>query len=204
MARTKKKSNALAYPLARVGDPYVTKDNRVIQPDFAEQDVEQKAPPKPSKSFQATKQRVLDELPATSEVLKGVACVVFFTVLGIGDREIADALKITLSDVRKVRSLPAYSECFDLMFAEFISVNSEVLEARIAAYAQDSLTNVAKIATNGKHEGNKLRANFDILDRGGIGVKNSVMRGGGMDALRIVVTEGGKEVSVDIGNVNPS
>lgn len=191
-------TRALARPLARVGDPYVTLAGNIIQPERIPVDVEEDQPQLTEKSFKPSQRRALKELPAAVNILNAVACVFLYTVLGIGDREIAAALKTTLADVKQIREHPAYTECFNSIVSEFISANSDLIHSRIAAYSHDALSRIADIALNGKQEGNVLRASTDIMDRGGFTKKDLGKSGSGMDELRIIVTKGDADVQVDV------
>lgn len=181
--------------LARAGDPYVTPSGEIIEPDGVE-GKELKAKFKPSK------RRTMKEMPAPPQILNAVACVFLYTLMGVGEREIAESLKITAKEVRDVRKMPAYTECFDAIANEFINANSELIGARIAAYSHDALTSVAQIAVKGKNEGNRLRAGQDLLDRAGHGPKESVAkRMMTSNELRIVVIDNDKQVGVQISGV---
>lgn len=196
MASRKKQTRSLARP----GDPLVTERGITILPDRRiendEPEIEEGIRPE---SFKPTAQRVLKDMPAPVRVLKGVACVMFFSVLGIGDREICDALGITIGDLKQIRNHSSYGECFDMLGAEFINANSESLAARLAAYSQSALTNVHDIAKFGKKEETKLRANIDLLDRAGAGAKEmNARRGSTGKDLRIIVVDGETEVDVAV------
>ena len=107
--------------------------------------------------YKPKRRRTVKDLPAPVATLNAVACVFMYTTLGLGDREIADTLNITTKQLKDVRGHPAYAECFDAITAEFININSDLINARIAAYSHDALTEIANIALNGKEEKNRLR-----------------------------------------------
>lgn len=201
MAKKKNgKSNAVAHALARVGDPLVLGDGRVIDPTPAVVgDLPPQSKMRPGQ-FKSTKRRSMSDMPIDDpKVMNGIVCVLMYNLLGIGNREIADALGVLIQDVQHIKKNPAYAEVFDWIRDEFINVNSEMLHARIAAYGHDALTQVATVALRGKHEGNKLKASIDILDRGGVTKKEAVKGGGMADALRIVVTSGDSKTEVSVG-----
>lgn len=198
MTKATNKKKSLARPLAKVGDPYVTSDGRIIAP-FQEAKAE---PGKVSTTkFKPQRKRALRDLPVQPAIMNGIACVFMYTILGVSDREIAEAMKVTVTDVGNVRKSPAYAECFDNVVNEFINVNSELMHARIAAYGQNALSSVADIAFNGKREANKLRASVDLLDRGGFTKKDNTGRGVGNNELRIVVTDGDANVTVSLNGM---
>ena len=206
MARAKKngngsvaagRSHSLVKPLARVGDPLILPDGRIIQPIPAGGVVEKPIDVKPQ-AYKPTTRRNVGDLPDTPGVLNAVACVLMYTILGVADREISDAMKITPAQVKELRKKPAYSECFGMVQDEFINVNSDLMAARIAAYGNESVTQMAKLAFRAKYESTQFKATQDLLDRGGF-TKKEQSKGSMGDALRIVVTNGANKTEVSIG-----
>lgn len=193
------KKNPLNKALAKPGDPLVTERGLTITPEKRHVDVEADAEKLTSKVFKASTKRTLKELPAPIGVINGIACVFMLTALGIGDREIMVALKIDLGELKTIRQHSAYEECFNAVQSEFVNANSEIITARLAAYSQNALTQVANISANGKKEETRLSASKDILDRSGIRAVDQAARRSvtGKD-LRIVFVDGDKSVEVNI------
>jgi hypothetical protein len=185
-----------ALLLARPGDPYITAWGERVLPDMYEGD---ELGPPDAKTFKAGTRRVLKELPAPPNVFNGVACVFVYTVLGLSDRDIAEALNVLEEDVEAVRAMEAYEQCFDLISNEFVNVNSESIHGRLAAYGHNMLTNIVQIANKGKNEGNRLKASMDIMDRGGHTRKSVEQRATiAMNDLKIVMIDGDRQVEVDM------
>ena len=189
----------LTKPLAKCGDPFVNPDGTVIPPDRVNGGVDSALPKLDAKEFKPHKKRTLKDLPAPVPTLNGVACVFMYTTLGLGDREIADTLKITVKQLKELRSHPAYAECFEAVTSEFININSDMINARIAAYSHDALTQIASIALNGKEERNKLRGSMYLMNAGGYGDKSNVAASVAKNDLRIVII--GKDQDVRIEGV---
>lgn len=194
-----KEVKALAKPLARPGDPYVTPGGKIIEPEKTAFDKEQmKLTPR---SFKPHKRRTVNELPAPVNVMNGVAAVFAYTVMGVGDREICDVLNITSAQMKSLRAHTAYAEFFEIVSNEFINANSDLITARIAAYSHDALSTVAHVAfedPKAKSE-TRLKAADSLLDRGGFAAKENILRGAaGKNDLRIVVVRDDAQVSVDI------
>lgn len=197
------KAKGIVRALARPDDPYVMADGRVIAPEGVHVDVEAEEFKLNAGAFKTTKRRSAKELPTDIPTMKAIACVFTFVMMGLSNREIADALKIDLAQVTKVREHRAYGEVFDAIAGEFINSNSTHMAARLAGYSQAALTTIADIALNGKKEENKLRGSMDIMDRSGHTAKQQAERNT-MDTneLRIVViNEGEGKVDVSIGGV---
>lgn len=196
-------SRAVAPKLAAHGDPYVTSEGKVVQPEHmfgGEEHVTKQV--KATKSYRPIRKRALKELPAEIAIMKGVVLVFSLTILGVSDREIADSLGITISQVRSIREHSAYGETFEIISSEFVNANSQRLVAKIAAYADDALEEVHTIAQTGK-ESNRLRASIDILDRAGVRPKDTAAQNQAQqNELRItIMRHDGQEANVTIGDV---
>lgn len=190
---TKTKRPALAKP----GDPLALANGRVIDPKGKEVEVPSLTTIVKPEEYRPLKRRSLREIPAPVPVMKAVSVIFTFTMLGLGDREIADALGITTHEVVQAREHSAYAELFEIITGEFINANSALIQSRIAAYSHSALSSVAKIALNGKQEANVLKASQDILDRAGTNPrdKTPASQAPGSD-LRIVVV--GKDQTVEV------
>lgn len=207
-----KKGGANGTALARVGDPLITETGAKIDPEgYAGGRPIKSEPPAmvlDAVSFRPLKKRTLKELPAEVPLINGVGAIFMYTMLGVGDREIADALKVTVPEVLEVRQHTAYKECFDIVVAEFINKNSDLLAARVAAYSHSALDVVGSIALTGKKEETKLKASIDLLDRAGVKAKDVAERSAQNKAneLRIVVVKGdgvsGIDVNLNLGENN--
>lgn len=189
--------------LARVGDPLITGDGQRIEPEgYANGRPLPKETPAivlDAANFRPMKKRSLKELPAEISTVNAVAAIFMYTMLGIGDREIADALRIDTLNVDEVRKHTAYKECFDLIVGEFINKNSDLLAARIAAYSHAALDVVGSISQTGKKEETRLKASTDLLDRAGVRVKDMENKGqANKSELRIIVVDGSKDTSIQL------
>jgi hypothetical protein len=174
-------------------------DGRVLEPEGGS------APIVEPKKFKSTKRRSLNELPAPAGTMNGVACVLVYTLMGISEYDIADAMKVGIDDVKKLKKHSAYSEAFGIVSGEFINANSELLASRLAAHSHIALDGVVDIAKNGKKESNKLKANMDLLTRGGVTAKDHASQASmHKSELRIMYVDDGVEVSVShtIGGMN--
>jgi hypothetical protein len=205
--RTKKQGGATSTALARVGDPLVGPDGRKIDPEGY---IGGKPVPKsPSLILEAAEfrplhKRNLKDLPAEVGTINGVAAVFMYTMLGVGDREIADALRVDVARVEEVRQHTAYRECFDIIVGTFINKNSDLLAARIAAYSHSALDKVGDLSVNATKEETALRASIDLLDRAGVRPKDVEQKGSiTKNELRIIVVDGAKDnvtVNVNMGD----
>jgi hypothetical protein len=190
----------LAKPLAKWGDPYITLDGKVVSPDAINGGIDESVPKINLTEYKPSRKRTIRDLPAPVPTLKGIACVFMFTTLGLGDREIADALGISVEQMKGLKSSPAYAECFEAVTSEFISVNSELINARIAAYSHDALSEIANVALRGKEERNRLRGSMYLMGAGGYGDKSKVAASSAArNDLRIVII--GKDQDVRIEGV---
>lgn len=189
--RQKYLADARRPALAKPGDPYVTATGQQIKSEKPKNSKKKDEPEITAKTFKSSKQRTLADLPATPPIINGCAVVIIYTIMGLGDREIAIAAKIKHEDVLAVKSHPAYEECFEIIAKEFLTANSELLSARVASYAHDAVSKIAEISQNGKQESNQLRASMHLHDAA-VGGKNGPQGGanGHVNELRIVIVEG--------------
>lgn len=205
MAKARKSSpkKSLAKPLARVGDPLVLPSGQAVEPTPAGGVLVEKQDAK-AHEYKPTKRRNLSELPAQPRVFNGIACVFVYSIFGVGDREIADAMRLKPEQVREIRKHPGYSELFDQVEDEFINAHSERLAARIASYGGAAVDTTAVIMKESKKDSLRLKAAENFVDWGGFSKKEQ-SKGGLGDALRIVVTKSDEstEITVDaIGGSN--
>jgi len=185
------------------GDPLVTADGRVIQPDSLSDlgltdpipiDVE-------PKDFRSIHTRNMEDLAAEPRMVVACAAILTMTMLGISDREILETLKISDEQLRKAREHDVYSDCFNACYKELINANSASLQARIAGYAHGALTNVVKIASTAKRDDVRLAANRDILDRAGTKAADQADREKGKTtSLRIAILKG--DATIEVSNID--
>lgn len=201
-AASKPKVEKPGRGLARPGDPLINGDGRKIEPmnkmGLTKKQEAQQGVIDPAK-YRPTKRRIVKELPAEVSMINAVSVVFMYTLLGVGDREIANALRTSVEDIIQLREHSAYGECFQIIHGEFINANSDLLTSRIAAYSQDALTQVGELATGGKKEEVRLRASIDVLDRAGVRPKDQEQRGQMTQShLRIIVVDGDTETNVKV------
>ena len=187
----------LAPVLARVGDPFIALDGSIIKPEYPEdyfprikEDTKIDAV-----QFRGKRRRNLNELPAPTNVLNICGAVMLYSMYGVGDREIANALKCTVVDIEEVRSHAAYQEYLELIGHEIISAESDNLTHRIAAYAHGAVDTIAHVSRHGEMESNRLRASIDLLDRGGFAPKAVAEKQVSLkNVLRIQVMDDGAQM----------
>lgn len=188
--------------LAEYGDPYVMPDGKVIPPESLFSDpAKNTSAMKSSADYRPQRKRSIPDLPAAPNVMKGVALVFTLTIMGVPDREIAEMLAITPSEVRHVRTHPAYGETFEIVASEFVNAKSKRLVSRIAAYAEGALDNVYNIAMNGQKENNVLKASIDILDRAGVRPKDLAEGKGQQNELRITIVKGDSDAGIAVNGI---
>lgn len=151
--------------------------------------------------FRSKNQRNIKELPAEPGTMTAIGAVYMFTMFGVGDREIADALRLPngVDDVLAVRRHPAYAQLFETVQGELLNANSDLIQGRIAAYSHDALDRVAELSDGAQNEMVALKASQDILDRAGVRPQDNVdRRQTGGNELRIVIIESEKEVTLNL------
>lgn len=187
--------------LARPGDPYVAPDRTIVPPEPISRtpavDVDTRVDPK---NFKPNARRTLKDLPADVRMINACSCIFMYTLMGIGDRQISEALKISITQVQQIRDHSAYAECFNLVVGEFVNANSDHIQARLAAYSHGAVSQIAKIAFTGEKENNQLKASNDLLTYAGFNKKDLNSKGDSlMNELRIVFIENEGNVNVNVG-----
>lgn len=200
VARSSKKP-AKKKELARPGDPYVSPDRTIVAPEPISRtpavNVDTKIDPK---NFKPNARRTLKDLPADVRMVNACSCIFMYTLMGIGDRQISEALKISITQVHQIREHSAYAECFNLVVGEFVNANSDHIQARLAAYSHGAVSKIADIAFNGEKENNQLKASNDLLNYAGFGKRDGAGKGDSlMNELRIVFVENEGNVNVNVG-----
>lgn len=191
----KPKSKKPGTGLARPGDPLITSKGEqiepvnkpVVQPQSSAVDAGTINPAE----YRPKKKRNVKELPGEARVITAVGAVFMYTMLGVGDREIADVLGMSVDQLKKLREHSVYGECFQIVHSDFISSSSDLLSSRIAAYSHTALRTVGQLAESAKKEEVRFRASADLLDRAGVRPKDQAERAI-MDSndLRIIVVDG--------------
>lgn len=192
--------------LARPGDPYVSDKGEV----FLEDGNPMNALPRAdsvlgaplAKNIIPKSRKTLADLPAEKNVQTAINCIIVYQLLGLSENEIAHTLHIPIEDVKRVKSHIGFQETFDILFHEFININSTSLQSKIASFAGTALDNVMEIASTSKHDLAKLKANQDLLDRSGLHPEHLFGKfkdDDGFDSLKIVIQDGDdKEMKVDV------
>jgi len=181
--------------LPKPGDPYVTTRGKVLaaKGDGTEIDTFPSADVSigsgTARNHVPSKRRSITELPAEPRTQTALTVVLFYSLFGLSDNEIAHTVNISVSDVKKLKSLDAYQETYDLLFWEMIHSNGQSLVAKIAKAAPAALDEVINLGKNAVNENAKLKANQDILDRSGLHpeVLFGKQAGDNLDGLKIVV-----------------
>lgn len=172
-----KRTSAVPKParpvLARVGDPWVAPDGTKVAPilpkDFIPR-VKEDTRINPV-TFRGKRRRNINELPAAANMMNAIGALMLYSFFGVGDREVANALKCSVVELEEIRKSAAYSEYLELIGNEIISADSENIAHRIAAYSHGALDTIANVSAHGKTETNRLRASIDLMDRGGYAPK---------------------------------
>lgn len=120
-----------------------------------------------AKNYRPQVTRSLRDLPAPANMMKAVAVIMTWTIMGLSDSEISEELGISPTELRQIRGHRAYAEAFEVVFSEFVRANSQFLQARIAAYGGDAVNTLAAKLSS-KNELVQVMASKDLLDRSGL------------------------------------
>ena len=194
-------SHELATLLAKPGDPLVTSDGQIIEPevDINKPNEHQLRPlngPPPA-LFRAQSRRTAGDISANGKVFNAVAVIFAYTLFGLSDTEIMDLNDVTPEQLDKIREHKAYDELFNSVLREFVNTNAEILRSRVAAYAHLAMDKVGHLSQHAKQEALQLSASRDILSRAGVGPDDQ-SEADQMNEFRITVVSPDKEIRVEI------
>lgn len=194
-------------PLARPGDPYVSAKGQVLLPNGNPEDALPRADSvlgaPIARNVVSTERRTINELPTEPKTQTVINVILVYQLLGMTDNEISHMVHVPIEDIKKIKHLNEYQETFDILFHQFISVNSNSLQSKIASFASDALENVMKLANDSEHDLVKLKANTDLLDRSGLHHETLFGKNAKEDtfeSLKIVIQDGNDDerMKVDI------
>lgn len=108
------------------------------------------------------------DLPAPPSQLTGVALVAFYTLFGLGDRDIAIALdnKLTEEQVRRIRNLDVYKDFMNEAKTNIIETSTDLVRDVFQQNAVGAARTVVELAQS-DNDVLAFKASQDILDRAG-------------------------------------
>jgi hypothetical protein len=151
-------------------EPLVLADGTKIDPNSGRLIREKKYVEVPSSSqaqeLVARTKKSIAELPVPTKQMSGLGLVLFYSMWGLSNQEIAIALGLTIDQVLHIKKLPQYSQISE-------DIKKTVLEHEAndvkAFFQQRAMGAAQKIVTLAEEEDGVLgfKASQDILDRAG-------------------------------------
>lgn len=142
--------------------------------------------------------RSLADMPVPARELNVISVVCLYSLIGLSERDIAEALKIDVDRVARVKMLDAYTTVYDYVTKSIIDEDSEDVAHLFAAHARTAAKSVVDLATD--PDGNsavRLRASQDILDRAGHRPIDRIQIQGQLDhTLKVVYVEDEQSIGV--------
>lgn len=134
--------------------------------------------------------RTLADMPLPANQLNVVSAVCLYTLIGLSDRDIAEALVIDLARVERIKMLDAYMTIQEQVVKSIIDEEASDVRAMFAANARNSAAEMIALASGAENEVVKFKANQDVLDRAGHRPADVVLVKGQIDStLRVVYVE---------------
>jgi len=192
-------------PLAKKGDPYVTREGQVIIKTDAIPDVNSTSIGPPiAKRITPDHQRSIKELPTDPKTQTALNVVLVYHLMGLTDNEISILVGIDIEQIQYLKDMPAYQETFEILFSQFISTNSSSLQAKIAAFAPAALESMLDLAVKAKNENARMKAAADVMDRSGLHYETLYGRNkddSSFESLKIVFEDGEdtKNINIEVG-----
>lgn len=185
---------------ATSNEPLVLADGTKIDPNSGKVLKEKKYIEVPSnrqaQELVARTKRSIAELPIPTKQMSGLGLVLFYSMWGLSNQEIAIALDITVDQVLNIKKLPQYTQITE-------DVKKTVLEHEANDvkhfFQQKAMTAAQKIVELAEEEEGVLgfKASQDILDRAGFRPADIVEHNHNMSGgLRIEVIERKQDNSI--------
>lgn len=142
--------------------------------------------------------RSLADMPVPAKELNVISVICLYTLIGLSERDIAEALNITADRVARVKMLDAYSTVYEYVTKAIIDEDSEDVAHLFAAHARKAAQSVLQLATDeDTNAAVRLGAAKDILDRAGHRPIDRIQVQGQLDqTLRIMYVEEEKSGAV--------
>jgi hypothetical protein len=134
--------------------------------------------------------RSLSDMPLPAAQLNVVSAVCLYTLIGLSDRDIAEALVVDLQRVERIKMLDAYATIQDQVVKSIIDEEASDVRSIFAANARNAALTMVSLAKDADNEVVKFKANQDVLDRAGHRPADVVLVKGQIDStLRVVYVE---------------
>lgn len=134
--------------------------------------------------------RTLADLPLPAKQMNVISAVCAYTLMGLSDRDISEALNMTIDRVGRVKMMDGYIQFYDNVVKSIIDEEANDVRSLFAANARKAAGNLVDLASEAENEGVRLKANQDILDRAGHRPADVVLVKGQLDTtLKVVYVE---------------
>jgi len=131
--------------------------------------------------------RTTQDLPDLPRTMNAISVVLSYTLFGLNDEEIALTANITVTQVTRIKALPAYTTMHNALVENLVIAAKEDVRSAFALHSQKALDTMVQLMDKGKQEV-RLAASTQVLDRAGLRpVDNGVTREARNNELRIVV-----------------
>jgi hypothetical protein len=161
-------------PLKLADGTLVYKNGKVVAPRSATEplttnDVNENE--EVSSAFDASRlvipvQRRLRDLPENTRTMNGIAAVLGYTLFGLSDADIAEAIGTTDERITAIRELPSYQLLRNDAITNVVSAEQADVRELFVKHSRKAVNTVVE-GMNAKRTADRLKAAGDILDRGG-------------------------------------
>lgn len=194
----------MSSSLAQPDEPYVTARGKIVlkneQQEKAIKDKDRFVPV--IRRMNINNKRNLNDMPCSDPSTQmAINVIMMYHLLGLTPNEISHVTKVPLDQVQDIQWGVDYQNTFELIFAELISVNTNSVKAKIAAFSSEAVDNIITLANEADKDIVKLKANQDILDRAGFAAEQLYESSSAddSDVLKIVMeNDTGTKTSVEI------
>ena len=110
--------------------------------------------------------RKISDLPDTPRIMNAIAVVMGYTLFGLDDESIAEAVKLKPDQVDRIKKSDPYSQMYDAVVRSVMDAETDVVREFISRNAK-AAASVMVEAMGAGNRADRMAAARDILDRSG-------------------------------------
>jgi uncharacterized protein YqgV (UPF0045/DUF77 family) len=108
----------------------------------------------------------LRDLPESTRTMNGISAVLCYSLFGLNDDDIAEAIGTTIERIANIRALPSYVTMRNDVITNVISAEQNDVRELFVKHSRKAVNTVVE-GMDAKRTSDRLKAASDILDRSG-------------------------------------
>lgn len=152
-------------------EPLVLADGTRIDVRSGEIEKPKRIPIAPPSSYEiihsdAAVARRVDDLPVPPKQLNAISVVLIYTMLGVNDQAMSDAVGVSIEVIQKIRQSDGYRRVFDAVVEQINESDQEYVRNLFVRGGKVAAAKVLDLVDS-ENEATAIMAAKDVLDRGG-------------------------------------